>query len=126
MPTNIYNIPTDLWNSLTTAEKAAFNYKFAGGIQIKDILYHPTMDTDITKTELPTTANTLTATDLKNIKTYFEELVVQNPIPGIVTGIVGSEINSSVSITKKFVDTLWNDLIKQTVHTLKNHTQFNI
>jgi len=111
---------------MTATEQAAFNYKFSGGIQIKDILYHPTMDTDITKTEIATTANTLTAIDLRNIKTYFEELVVQNPVSGIVTGVVGSEINSSVSITKKFVDTLWNDLIKQTVHTLKNHTQFNI
>jgi hypothetical protein len=52
--------------------------------------------------------------------------MVQQPIPGIVTGVVWSEINTGVTITKKFFNILWNDLITRTVHTVKNHTQFNI
>jgi hypothetical protein len=30
----------------------------------------------------------LTVADVKNIKTYYKETMVQQPIPGIVTGVV--------------------------------------
>lgn len=176
MPTNIYDIPALYWNQLDADEQAAFNYKFSGGIQIKDILYHPAMDTDISVTAEPTeamhnpalytpwaattvynpgdlvnydhqdyicvTGHTsgsyfdptmfsadnadLSIDDFRNIKTYFTEYMVQHPVPGIVTGIVGSEINQSVKIAKRFFDVLRLDLIKETYHTVKKHSQFNI
>ena len=85
-----------------------------------------TSGTSFDATNLSADVADLTLTDIKNIKTYFEALEIQQPIPWIVTGVVGSEINTDVAIVKKFFDVMYNDLIKQTVHTVKNHTQFNI
>lgn len=68
----------------------------------------------------------LTTNDNKNIKTYRDMQMKQAPIPGIVTGTVGSELNTGVSVTKKFIDVVWNDLIKQTYHRVKNIKRFNI
>ena len=69
----------------------------------------------------------LTINDVKNIKTFFESVELQIPIPGIVTGIVGSEINTSVYVLKRYFDKTYDDLIKQTVHTVKYRSPtFNI
>jgi len=69
----------------------------------------------------------LTINDFKNIKTFFESVEIQQPIPGIVTGPVGFEINQSVRVAKKFFDKTYEDLIKQTIHTVKYHSPtFNI
>ena len=196
--TNIYGIPSNLWNQLSNEEKKDFNYKFLGGVQNKDIKYseifnpsaainanvgmyverlpahgyllndlvrvtdpisgvpefyvcanahtsaltfaletptdwtHMTCDNDVVVTAVDTTAigNSFDAklndVDVKNIKTYRKDNMVQAPVPGIVTGVTGSEINTSVTITKKFFDVLWNDIIKQTYHRIKQGGRFNI
>jgi hypothetical protein len=56
MPTNIYNVPVALWNSMTADEQAIFNHRFAGGIQNADIRYHPTFNSKISFNKKPTTA----------------------------------------------------------------------
>lgn len=102
---------------------------FAADIANRDV---QVCDNDVTVTPIDTTAignvadAELNNVDIKNIKTYRKGNMVQVPVPGIVTGAVGSEINSSVTITKKFFDVLWNDIIKQTYHRIKQGGRFNI
>ena len=130
---NIYSVPSEYRNNMSVNEQRTFNYYFLGGPQNKDINYIDGVDSNIAIALIDTTvigtgfdAKLDPDVDYKQIKTYRLITMTQNPVLGIVTWVVGSEINGGIRNFKQFADVMREDMIKLTYHRVKSVTSFNI